>query len=332
VHFNIFHLGGNMLFLWLLGRPLDRHLSRTQTLVLYLFTGAASSLVSLAWHPTFLSAGSSGAIFGQAGALIALLALTKLRLPRRRILGILLWLGFLMPFQLLFDTFSKRTDYAAHAGGLVSGLAIGALLTWSLRGSPLEHAARQRRALAAMIFTLVLGFGVVIAIRHNIVTQYRQRLEVNAFLVAAQKEAISKNPNDAAPHEKLASLYFLQSEYDEAANELCRALEIKPGDPDALSLLAITYVAMGRARDAVPLFRTSLSQGSATADKYASFSLLLEQTGNLKEAEEMARKAVALDDRSKRSHQQLASVLSQLHKTDEAERERKLTDQLPESH
>src|SRR5215472_9597147 len=26
VHFNIFHLGGNILFLWLLGRPLDRHL------------------------------------------------------------------------------------------------------------------------------------------------------------------------------------------------------------------------------------------------------------------------------------------------------------------
>ena len=41
VHFSIFHLSGNMLFLWLLGRHLDRHLSRMQTLVLYLFTGAA---------------------------------------------------------------------------------------------------------------------------------------------------------------------------------------------------------------------------------------------------------------------------------------------------
>ena len=146
-----------------------------------------------------------------------------------------------MPFQLLFDTFSKRTDYAAHTGGLVIGLAIGALLAWSLRGSPLEHAARQRRALAGMTFTLALSFGVVIAIRHNIVTHHRQRSEVNDFLVAAQKEAISKNPKDAAAHEKLAKLYFLQSEYDEAANELRRALEIKPGDPDALSQLAFTY-------------------------------------------------------------------------------------------
>jgi len=61
---------------------------------------------------------------------------------------------------------------------------------------------------------------------------------------------------------------------------------------------------------------------------------LLEQAGSLNEAEEMARKAVALDNRSKSSPQQLklTLVLSKLHKTEEAERERKLADQLPESH
>lgn len=330
VHLNIFHLAGNLLFLWRLGKPLDRLLSRTQTLVVYLFTGAASSLTSLAWHPTFLKFGSSGAIFGQAGVLIALLALAKLNLPRRQILGILPWIVFLMPFELLFGHFSKTTDYAGHAGGLVSGLAIGVLLVWVLRGSPLERAARQRRVLASTAFVLVLSFGGVIAVRYDVVRQYRQRLEVNAFLIAAQKEAIARNPNDAAAHQKLATLYLDQSENDEALGELRRVLEIKPGDSDALSQLAFTYIVMGRAEDAISLFRTNLSQGPATADKYASFSLLLELTGNLKEAEEMARRAVALDDRSKRSHQQLASVLSQLHKTDEAEREHKLADRLPE--
>ncbi len=214
----------------------------------------------------------------------------------------------------------------------MSGLAIGVLLAWILRGSPLDRAARQRGVLAVTAFTLVLSFGGVIAMRYRVVRQYRQRLEVNAFFIAAGKEAISKNPNDAAAHEKLATLYFLQSEYDEAANELRRVLEIKPGDPDTLSQLAIAYMAMGRARDAIPLFRKNLSQGPATADKYEWFSLVLEQAGSLNEAEEMARKAVALDNRSKRSHQQLASVLSQLHKTEEAERERKLAGQLPESH
>lgn len=286
---------------------------------------------ALAWHPTVLFAGSSGAIYGQAGVLIALLVLAKLNLAGRQILCILLWIALGM-INLVDGHVSKRANFAAHAGGLMSGLVIGVLLAWILRGSPLKHAARQRWALAVTSFTLALSFGGVIAMRYNVVRQYRQILEGKAFLIAAQKEAISKNPNDAATHEGLAKLYFLLSEYDEAACELRRALEIKPGDPEALSQLADTYMVMGRARDAIPIFRKNLSQGPETAGKYASFSLLLELTGSLNEAEEMARKAVALDNGSKQSHQQLASVLSRLQKTEEAERERKLADQLPESH
>jgi tetratricopeptide (TPR) repeat protein len=329
---NLFHLASNMLFLWRLGKPLDRLLSRTQTLLIYLFTGAASSLISLAWHPTFLKLGSSGAIFGQAGVLIALLALAKLNLPRRQTLGIVFWIVLMAPFGLILGHFDKTTDYAAHLGGLVSGLAIGVLLVWVLRGSPLERSTRQRRVLVVSGFAIVLSFGGVIALRHDVVRQYRQSLEMNAFLIAAEKEALSKNPNDAAAHQKLAALYLGQWEYDQAMGELRHALEIKPGDPDVLSQLLITSMEIDRMPDAIPLFRNNLTQGPVTAGKYRSFSLLLELTGNLNEAEEMARKAVALDNRSKASHQQLASVLEQLHKTEEAERERKLADELPESH
>ena len=328
VHLNIFHLAGNMLFLWRLGKPLYWFLGKRRALFIYLLTGVASSLTSLAWHPTFLELGSSGAIFGQAGVLIALLALAKLNLSRRQTFGIVLWIVLTAPFGLLLGHFDQTTDYAAHLGGLVSGLAIGILLVWIMRGSPLKRTTIEPRALAVTVFALVLSFGAVIAVRYDVVRQYRQRLEVKAFLIEAQKETISKNPNDAAAHQKLATLYFDQSEYDKALGELRRALEIKPGDPDVLSQLVITYVAIGRARDAIPLVRKNLTQGPTTAGKYTWFSLLLEQAGQLNEAEEMARKAVALDKRSKASHQRLASVLMLLHKTDEAERERKLADQL----
>lgn len=331
VHLNILHLGGNLLLLWRLGKPLDRILNRKRHLIIYLFTGAASSLISLAWHPTSLKLGSSGAIFGQAGVLIALLAFARLNLSRRQTLGIVFWILLMTPFGLILGHFDKTTDYAAHLGGLVSGFAIGALLAWVLRSSPMQCAARQRKVLAVTGFALVLSFGGVIVARYDVVRQYRQKLEMRTFLIAAEKEAISKNPNDAVAHQRLADLYLGQSEYDKALSELRRALEIKPGDPDTLSQLTITCMAMNRPGDAIPLFRKNLTQGPATADKYASFSLLLELTGSLNEAEEMARKAVALDNRSKRSHQQLASVLDQLHKSDEAERERKLADQLPDS-
>lgn len=328
VHLNIFHLASNMLLLWRQGEPIDRLMGRKKHLVIYLSTGVASSLTSLAWHPTFLKLGSSGAIFGQAGVLIALLAFAKLNLSRRQTLSIVVWIVLMTPFGLILGHFDKTTDYAAHLGGLVSGLGIGVLLAWALRSSPSERAARQRRVLRGTALALVLSFGGLIAARYDVVRQYRQRLETRAFLIATEKEAISKNPNDAVAHQRLSDLYLDQSEYDKAVGELRRALEIKPGDPDTLSQLAITCLAIGRPGDAIALFRQNLMQGPATAGKYASFALLLELTGSLNEAEEMARKAVALDNRSKASHQQLASVLEQLHKTEEAARERKLADQL----
>jgi membrane associated rhomboid family serine protease len=330
VHLNTFHLASNMLLLWRLGKPLERLLNRKRHLIIYLFTGATSSLTSLAWHPTSLKLGSSGAIFGQAGVLIALLGFGKLNLPRRQTLGIVFWLVLMTPFGLILDHFDKTTDYAAHLGGLVSGLTIGALLVWVLRASPLKSAARQHIVWGVAALALVLSFGGVIAARYDAVSEYREKLEMRAFLIAAEKEAISKNPKDAMAHQRLSDLYLGQSEYDKALDELRRALEIKPGDPDTLSQLATTCIAVNRPGDAIPVFRQHLIQGPATAGKYASFSLLLELTGSLNEAEEMARKAVALDNRSKARHQQLASVLMLLHKTEEAERERKLADQIPE--
>ena len=192
---------------------MDRHLTEMQTLVLYLFTGTGLRCVSLAWHPTFLSAGSSGAIFWASRSPgTALLALTKL--------GELLesdpWHSALARASLVssnyyFDTFlQKNESYAAHTGGLVIGLAHrSSSCVEPSRGSPLEHAARQRRALAGVTFTAGAEFR-----RGDChTTQYRHApppkvAEVNDFLVAAQKEAISKNPKDAAAHEKLAKLYF----------------------------------------------------------------------------------------------------------------------------
>jgi membrane associated rhomboid family serine protease len=111
VHLNTFHLASNMLLLWRLGKPLERLLNRKRHLIIYLFTGATSSLTSLAWHPTSLKLGSSGAIFGQAGALIALLGFGKLNLPRRQTLGIVFWLVLMTPFGLILDHFDKTTDY-----------------------------------------------------------------------------------------------------------------------------------------------------------------------------------------------------------------------------
>ena len=117
-----------------------------------------------------------------------------------------------------------------------------------------------------------------------------------------------------------------------AATEYRRALEIKPGDPEWQHGLAQAYSFLGRGKDAVPLLRESLTHGPVTSDKYALLAQALESVHKLDEAEEMARKAVVLDSKSKSNHQTVANILSSLGKREEAERERKLAEQLPLFH
>lgn len=306
LHHNYWHLILNMLFLWRLGTPVERLIGRTNTLAIYLLTGVASSLVGLGWHPLENGVGASGAIYGLAGVLIALLGFAKLNLPRRSLINILLWVVLLI--GLGFGNLSEKTTFASHMGGLVGGFAIGALLAWTFRMSPAERAARHRRLLAFTTVVLVVMFAAVVRLRRDDIKQFR-----------------------ADAHAHVGSVYLAQYKFDEAAIEYRLALEIKPGDPSTQYYLANAYFFMGRDTDAISLFRESLSHGLATGDKYAQFARVLLLTHHRDEAEEMARKAVALDSKSSSNHELLAVILLSLGKREEAERERKLAEQIPSS-
>src|ERR1044071_31626 len=110
LHFNFPHLAFNMLFLWGLGRPLGRLFTRAQMLGIYLLTAAAGSVWSLYWHPLMYSVGASGAIYGLGGVWIALLAFGRLGLPWRTVIGILIWLFFLTPIELLRGKHLQRYE------------------------------------------------------------------------------------------------------------------------------------------------------------------------------------------------------------------------------
>ncbi|HJX85886.1 MAG TPA: rhomboid family intramembrane serine protease [Candidatus Angelobacter sp.] len=335
VHLSIGHLLVNMLFLWFLGTHLDRILGRPKTLAIYLLTGVAASLVGMGWHPALNAAGSSGAISGLAGVLLSLFGFAKLGLPRLKIISILAWtLWGTLPVELLWHRLDPGTDYAAHIGGLVSGAIIGGFLAWTFRTSPAERKSRQRRLLVLSTAALVVMFAGVAVWRRDVVEEYREELALHLpspFSIIHSQRIVSQNPNDAQAHALLGIAYLAHANLDRAAAEYRRALEIQPGDPSYQSTLASLYSIMGRYSDAVALYREILARGPATSDQYAGFATALMATNQLSEAEEEARKAVDLDNKSRNSHQVLSDVLVKLGKTAEAERERKIAEQLPPS-
>ena len=142
VHIGVIHIFFNMWCLWNLGRLAERIFDRWTYLLVYTASGIAGSLASLWWHPQGIGAGASGAIFGLAGGLIAVLYLGKLPMAKEALKPTLKSLITFAAYNLFFGLV-PGIDNAAHLGGLAAGLALGAVLAGSVT-QPTEIRARWR--------------------------------------------------------------------------------------------------------------------------------------------------------------------------------------------
>ncbi len=152
VHVGLVHLLLNMWCLWNLGALAEQIFDRWTYFLTYTFCGLSGSLASVSLHPTRLGAGASGAIFGLAGALISALYLGHLPVPRRVLKPILKSLVSFAAYNLVFGAIIRVIDNTAHIGGLVCGLALGAVLAPRLT-SP----AHERNAWRRWVFILAAG-------------------------------------------------------------------------------------------------------------------------------------------------------------------------------
>lgn len=127
LHADLLHLGFNMYALYLAGPIVERWYGSLRFLAFYLACAAAGSTGSFVFGGNAPSVGASGAIFGLFGML---LAAGRLHHPvdpgSRAIMG---QVGMLIVINLALGFASGGSiDNAAHIGGLVAGLWLGALV------------------------------------------------------------------------------------------------------------------------------------------------------------------------------------------------------------
>jgi membrane associated rhomboid family serine protease len=130
LHGGLMHVLANMYGLIFAGILLEPRMGRARFAGVYLATGILASMTSLWWHDATVSVGASGAIFGLYGALLALI-LTRAypkEFGKAFLASILVFVGFN-----LFMGLQGSIDNAAHLGGLISGFAIGLLLSRSIK-------------------------------------------------------------------------------------------------------------------------------------------------------------------------------------------------------
>jgi rhomboid protease GluP len=159
VHIGIIHIALNMWCLWNLGALAERIFDRWTYALTYAACGIGSSIVAVWWRPMLVSAGASGAIFGIAGALIAALYLGRLPVPPSALKATLKSLLAFAGYNLFFGLLPGISN-AAHLGGLVTGLGLGAVLAPRLTAPPDERNSWRRLIFiaAAVLLTALFYF------------------------------------------------------------------------------------------------------------------------------------------------------------------------------
>lgn len=119
VHFDIYHIGFNMIALYYFGRLNEVSYSRGEYLAIYFGAGLMGNAVSLFLIPLDVqTGGASGAIFGLIGSYAA---------RNRNLANIALALAYAV-FILIASSGPGVNDYA-HVFGVVAGFALGLLFT-----------------------------------------------------------------------------------------------------------------------------------------------------------------------------------------------------------
>ena len=125
LHESVTHLLFNMVSLLAVGPPVERAMGRGRFLVLYLLAAVGGSVCAYVFGPPLvIGVGASGAIFGIFGAWFSLA-----RAWRADTAVIVLLIGILLAYSF----YDPRIDWRAHVGGLVTGVAVGAVMAAAAR-------------------------------------------------------------------------------------------------------------------------------------------------------------------------------------------------------
>ena len=284
LHSGPMHIFFNMWCLWDLGRLCESLYGRWTFAAIYLITGIAGGLASVAWNPGVLSVGASGAVFGLAGALAASYYLGEFSLPGIAIRGTLRSLAFFIGFNVLFGIgynifagSSGGIDNACHVGGLLSGAALGALIA---RAAPRPDAPLRRASVVGIVALAVLLAGL--GVRQwrggpmRMARAFHELSESNGGDSVARLQAIVKQqPNLAEAHFALAQAYITWQQYPQAEAEFKRVIELRPQSSAAHFDLGLVYLSEHRQDDAQATFKQMLAQDANDGDAHYGLGLVL---------------------------------------------------------
>lgn len=128
LHYDINHIGNNMLILLILGEVLEKVVGKIRFSAIYLVAGIVAGISSACYNMIYkynvISVGASGAIFGVIGATAYIVLVNKGRVDNISKSRMMLFVGM----SLYSGLTSQGVDNIAHVSGLIAGVIMAALL------------------------------------------------------------------------------------------------------------------------------------------------------------------------------------------------------------
>ncbi len=138
--------------------------------------------------------------------------------------------------------------------------------------------------------------------------------------IRAYEQLLKAYPNYADIRYKAALAYEARGEYEKAIEHLKKALEINPNYVQARIKLGEIYTVTGRLNEALVEFRTALAirPKYTYADVHNNIGYIYERLGDIKQAKRYYKRAISLNPRFGKAYYNLANVLLDQKKYDEA--------------
>jgi membrane associated rhomboid family serine protease len=127
LHAGVWHIAGNMLLLYFLGRLLEPGIGTARFVALYFASLFAGSFGALLLTPDSLSFGASGAVFGVLGA-------TFVIARGRGVDALASTIGIILLLNLAISFGVRGISIGAHMGGLIAGVLCALLILAGERG------------------------------------------------------------------------------------------------------------------------------------------------------------------------------------------------------
>jgi rhomboid protease GluP len=243
VHGSIFHVTVTMYVFWTLGAEVESVYGSRRLLAIYLASGICGALGSVFAHPLTVNVGSSAAVFGTIGALLAIVWRRPQLFPAGYLALQAKVTGALIICCVVMGLVDPTMDNAAHAAGFIGGFLTGLALLPRAPYAVLRAAAVCASLIALgwlAMFTLPKS-GAVYFARAGVLHNEGRDHEAIALL----SRAIESNPKIAVAYNNRAWSKEAVGDFRSALVDANKSIELDPKAATSYDTRAVAYIMLG---------------------------------------------------------------------------------------